>query len=257
MTFPVVFHIFGLSVPSHEVCELAAYIVGVQLFLSRQKRDVAARGGNPAAAFWTIAACVLGAMIGSKLLAWIEMSPEDVQQVQNWRDLLGGKTIVGGLLGGWIGVELAKIYFGIRDRTGDVYVAPLAIGIAIGRVGCFLTGLPDHTYGIATRLPWGVDFGDGIRRHPTQLYEIAFALLWGGVVWIRSRWPYVRGDLFRLFMLGYFSFRLLVEFIKPVYRPDGLSAIQWACIVGIGMSLYGLGVKPAQSPVEEVSHVHA
>jgi phosphatidylglycerol---prolipoprotein diacylglyceryl transferase len=254
MTFPVVFHIFGRPLAAHEVCELAAYVVGVQIYVILHRRDERAAGTTGRSA-WLIVWCALGAMIGAKVLAWLEMSPDDISQVTRWSDLIGGKTIVGGLLGGWIAVELAKKYFQITERTGDGYVPSLVLGIAIGRVGCFLEGLPDHTYGIATRLPWGVDFGDGVHRHPTQLYEIAFALFWGAVVWIRARWPHARGNLFRLFMLGYFTFRLFVEFIKPTYRPDGLSAIQWACVVGIGLSAYGLMVKPARLAAPEVQHV--
>src|SRR5205085_9041870 len=103
----------------------------------------------------------------------------------------------------------------------------------IGRVGCFLTGLPDHTYGVHTSLPWAVDFGDG-PRHPTQLYEIAFLLLLGFVLALRARRPFASGELFRLFMLGYLSFRFLVEFIKPRHTVPylGVSAIQIACAVG-------------------------
>ena len=69
-----------------------------------------------------------------------------------------------------------KRYIGLRTSTGDLYAIPLALGIAIGRIGCFLTGLSDNTYGTATNLPWAINFGDGIPRHPTQLYEIAFLL---------------------------------------------------------------------------------
>jgi phosphatidylglycerol:prolipoprotein diacylglycerol transferase len=90
---------------------------------------------------------------------------------------MGGKTIVGALIGGLITVELMKRYIGLRTSTGDLYAIPLAVGIAIGRIGCFLTGLSDNTYGTASNLPWAIDFGDGIPRHPTQLYEIAFLLL--------------------------------------------------------------------------------
>jgi len=57
-------------------------------------------------------------------------------------------------------------------------------------------------------LPWGVNFGDGIPRHPTQLYEVLFALTLGVFLWRRSKQPHTEGDLFRLFMVGYFSFRL-------------------------------------------------
>jgi phosphatidylglycerol:prolipoprotein diacylglycerol transferase len=91
--------------------------------------------------------------------------------------LMGGKTIVGALVFGLIAVELMKRYIGVRQSTGDLYAIPLALGIAIGRIGCFLTGLSDNTYGTPTKLPWAINFGDGIPRHPTQLYEITFLLL--------------------------------------------------------------------------------
>jgi len=107
------------------------------------------------------------------------------------------------------------------------------LGIAIGRIGCFLSGVEDESYGIATRLPWGVDFGDGIARHPTQLYEIIFLSVLGAILWISSRLATTVGDRFRLFMAGYLGFRLLVEFIKPGARVGGLSAIQWVCLAAI------------------------
>jgi phosphatidylglycerol---prolipoprotein diacylglyceryl transferase len=90
---------------------------------------------------------------------------------------MGGKTIVGALIFGLISVELMKRYIGVRRSTGDLYAIPLALGIAIGRIGCFLTGLSDNTYGTPTNLPGAVNFGDGIPRHPTQLYEIIFLLI--------------------------------------------------------------------------------
>lgn len=49
--------------------------------------------------------------------------------------------------------------------------------MAVGRLGCFFAGLPDYTYGVPTDLPWGVNFGDGVPRHPVQLYESAAMLL--------------------------------------------------------------------------------
>jgi len=90
---------------------------------------------------------------------------------------MGGKTIVGALVFGLIAVELFKRYIGLHQSTGDLYTIPLALGIAIGRIGCFLTGLSDNTYGTPAKLPWAIDFGDGIPRHPTQLYEIILLLL--------------------------------------------------------------------------------
>ena len=137
---------------------------------------------------WIIVGCILGALAGSKGLSLLESLPEYRQQWNVTHDPVswfGGKTMVGGLLGGWAGVEIAKKILRVAHSTGDLFVFPLIVGMCLGRVGCFLTGLPDHTYGNATSLPWGVDFGDG-PRHPTQLYEIAFLLLLGFALIFRA-----------------------------------------------------------------------
>jgi prolipoprotein diacylglyceryltransferase len=178
-----------------------------------------------------VAAAALGAAIGARALYLLECPGETLARLEDIAFLLGGKTIVGALAGGWLAVEGAKKLLGIEGRTGDLFAIPLAVAIAIGRVGCFLTGLADHTSGVATTLPWGVDFGDGVRRHPTQLYEIAF-LIGLVLLLVRVRRRGVReGDLFRGFAAGYFAFRLAVDFWKPAAcRGFGLSAIQWTCI---------------------------
>src|SRR4051812_2008111 len=82
-------------------------------------------------------------------------------------------SIVGALVGAIAGVETYKAFRGVRGSTGGVFVASFALGAVIGRLGCFFSGLVDDTYGAPTRLPWAVDLGDGIPRHPVQLYESA------------------------------------------------------------------------------------
>jgi prolipoprotein diacylglyceryltransferase len=197
---------------------------------------------------WIIVGCVFGALFGSKILAWIESAPDYWSHRDNLGSWLGGKTIVGGLLGGWIGVEIAKKILGVKQSTGDAFVFPLIAGIAIGRVGCFLTGLADHTHGVHTNLPWAVDFGDG-PRHPTQIYEIVFLVLLGVALFIRSRHPRRSGELFRLFIFGYMSFRFLVEFIKPRFNPYlRLSAIQIAALIAVIFCVHWLKSRePVQS----------
>jgi prolipoprotein diacylglyceryltransferase len=123
-----------------------------------------------------IAAAVAGAALGSKFLFWLEDPQLTWHHLHDPAYLVGGKTIVGALAFGLVSVELTKRYIGLRTSTGDLYAIPLALGIAIGRLGCFLTGLSDNTYGTPTNLPWAVNFGDGIPRHPTQIYEIIFLL---------------------------------------------------------------------------------
>jgi prolipoprotein diacylglyceryltransferase len=213
----------------HTVFDLLAYGIGFRLFLWQRRRfgdtiDTRAR--------WTVvAAAILGAAIGSKLFFWLEDPAETLAHWNNPIFLLGGKTIVGGLIGGLIAVEFEKHRIGITRRTGDLFAMPLAAGIAIGRIGCFLSGLPDRTYGSLSNLPWAVDFGDGIPRHPTQLYEsIAMAIV--AVVLARlTRRPHREGDVFKLFMTTYFALRLAVDTIKPEVRiVFGLSSLQIASV---------------------------
>jgi len=238
MTFPVYFHIFGHAIHAHLVMELLGYTAGSQLYFFLRKRwKTVQRAALPLEAnLWVIVGGVFGALAASKGLALVESLPEYHAQWTAAHDPLvwfGGKTIVGGLLGAWAGVEIAKKVQRISHSTGDLFVFPLIIGMCLGRVGCFLTGLPDHTYGNFTTLPWAVDFGDG-PRHPTQLYEIVFLLLLGIALLLRTRRPFPNGRLFRLFLAGYLLFRLAIEFIKPVYTPClGLSAIQVSCVVGL------------------------
>jgi phosphatidylglycerol---prolipoprotein diacylglyceryl transferase len=176
-----------------------------------------------------ITAAVAGAAIGSRILFWFE---DPRLTAAHWHDaiyLMSGKTIVGGLIGGLIAVEWVKRIIGEKVSTGDLFAAPIALGLAIGRIGCFLGGLPDNTYGTPTSLPWGVDFGDGVPRHPTQLYESVFALgLFLFLLRMMNR-PHRNGDVFKMFMVAYISWRLAVDFWKPGIRIAGLSGIQWAC----------------------------
>jgi phosphatidylglycerol---prolipoprotein diacylglyceryl transferase len=187
-----------------------------------------------------IAAAAVGALVGARALGLLEQAP---RMGLHWSEVLqpGGKTIVGGLLGGWLGVEIVKWMTGVRSRTGDLFALPLCVGIAIGRVGCFFAGLADDTYGTATTLPWGVDFGDGVRRHPTQLYEFVFLMMLAGVLW---RWErkanakhrkgfYAQGQVFRGFIAAYLGWRLVIDFLKPQPTVGGMNWIQWACVAGL------------------------
>lgn len=229
MSFPVVIPLGPFAVPAHPVFETLAYTVGFQVY-----RRLRARQGDRVddqGRLWVIAAAIVGAAVGAKALCWF-VDPELTRQHlgQPMFFLAGGKTIVGGLAGGLVGVELAKKRLGITRSTGDLFAMPLALGIAIGRIGCFLTGLPDRTYGLPTALPWGVDFGDGLPRHPTQLYESSFLFGLAAYLAWRGARPYPEGALFRRFMVGYMGFRLVVEGLKPGVPLGPLTAIQWVCL---------------------------
>ncbi len=229
MQFPVYLWLGPLPIHPHLLFDLLAYLVGARLY-----GLLKARGADPLATvdrWWVVAAGFVGAAVGAKVLAWLDHPSLLLAAWTAPLDLLGGKTVVGALIGALVAVEWTKRRIGITRATGDLFALPLTVGIAVGRFGCFLTGLDDHTHGLPAQLAWAIDFGDGIPRHPAQLYEIAFLLL--GLLplllWFRRR-PHREGDLFKLFMVGYLGFRLGLEFLKPGEPIAGLSAIQWACL---------------------------
>lgn len=279
MQFPAYIEVLGLRIHPHPVFELAGYAASFAVYaLVRKRFPRAVAGGN--APLWIAVGALAGALLGAKLLGFLEwmgnmpeFSPGGLQGVGGTSEghedhhlfsLLGGKTVVGGLLGGWAGVEIAKRILGVRHSTGDVYVFPLIAGMAVGRVGCFLTGLEDMTHGVASDVPWAVDFGDGVPRHPCQVYDIVFLVVTAVVLlgfWrrytiartggsgnhssasqisgshgarneaISAAWP--NGLLFRLFFGLYFGYRFGIEFLKPRYEQLGpLSAIQVASLAG-------------------------
>lgn len=218
----------------HPVMETLAYASGFAVFqwLRGRHGDVVAEPQR-----WTVlAAATVGALMGSRLLGIAEQWPTVIEAWRSGRilELLlspGGKTIAGGLLGGWLGVGVVKKLSGLQQRTGDLLVLPLCVGIAVGRVGCLLAGLADDTYGKPTTLPWAVNLGDGIGRHPVQVYEIFFLTLVGIAI---SRTPKLRdGARFRIFMGSYLGWRLVIDFWKPQPLIGGLNMIQWSCLAGI------------------------
>jgi phosphatidylglycerol:prolipoprotein diacylglycerol transferase len=169
-----------------------------------------------------------GAMIGAKLpfalTDWAGL-------VSGAAWLLDGKTILLGIVGGYFGVELAKWTMDIRVKTGDTFAVPVAVGVAIGRVACFVGGC---CYGTPTTLPWGICFqrsGDSLPRHPTQLYEAAFHLAMAAVLFALQRQGVFRGQLIKLYILVYLAYRFLTEFIRPEPRMLlGMTGYQWTAI---------------------------
>jgi phosphatidylglycerol---prolipoprotein diacylglyceryl transferase len=158
----------------------------------------------------------VGAFVGSTLGAKLLELLINVDHIETRNDLtiflLSGRTIVGGLIGGTIGVWITKRILNIQVKRGNLFAPAIAIGVAIGRIGCFFNGC---CYGKPSNLPWAVNFGDGISRHPTQLYESFFMLFMFWVIQFRIKKETVApGYLFKLLMIAYFVYRFFVEFIR-------------------------------------------
>ena len=226
----------------HYAFEWAGVIAGLLLFRHIRRRQQAGSLLGPGS-FALIVGSLLGAALGNKLAFWIENPHLWREHAHGMDALLGGQSVVGALLGGWIGVEVAKRITGISRRTGDDFVCPILLGLAIGRIGCFLAGVHDGTHGLPTDMPWGLDLGDGIPRHPTALYEAlaAAAALLTAPRW-QARLSGTAGLSFRVFLLGYLAWRLMIDFLKPVSFAYvfGWSGLQWICALGAGVLVLGL-----------------
>lgn len=219
----------------HGFFEMLALGVGTAFYRYLRRRDASASVLH-GPEFAVAAGCIFGAALGNKAVFWIEM-PHLLAQYWNTPTVwLGGQSMVGGLLGGLIGVEIAKKMDGVQRSTGDAFVFPILLGLIIGRIGCFLAGLADGTFGNPSDLPWAIDFGDGIPRHPTQLYEIAFAGgLWAILQRLQPQLADRPGLLFKVLLVAYLLWRLAVDALKPVpfAYPLGWSGIQWVCLLAL------------------------
>ncbi|MEN9524111.1 MAG: hypothetical protein RL536_180 [Candidatus Parcubacteria bacterium] len=236
MDFPINFHIGSITILSHPFFQFLAFTFGYWYYRYLQKR-------KPTAPFseemhWSILiGMIIGAFIGSRLVAALE-DPALFIHSASWLYYVGSQTVLGGLIGGIIGVEISKKIIGLKRKTGDVFVFPIMLAIMIGRIGCLMTGVTDGTVGLPSNLPWAFDQGDGIARHPTSAYEILFILLLFFTLKYLSSPKFSKylqeGDLFRFFIIGYGLFRLFIEFIKPIHVLFlGLSSIQLVSLVAV------------------------
>ena len=205
---PILFHVGPLAVPSHGALILLGVLAATAVF----RREALRRGvWGDELILWIVAGTLLAGAVGAKLATL----PHYVQATgdASLAGILarGGRSVLGGLAGAYVGAVLAKRAVGYERRTGDLFAPAVALGMAIGRVGCLLAEPP----GTPTSLPWGVRWtADGVARHPSFVYEIAFHL--AAFVALRRLRPRVRveGDLFKLYLLGYALFRFAVEFVR-------------------------------------------
>jgi phosphatidylglycerol:prolipoprotein diacylglycerol transferase len=234
--FPILFRIGTFEVTSFGALVATAALVGIWLFGRELEKSGLSKSGTDAALVG-----VIGGFIGAKVLWTIEFSAGNAVT-----DLLfsrGGFSWFGGLIGG-VGSGLWMLH-----RQGVPLVPALsaatpalAVGHAIGRIGCFLVG---DDYGRPSNLPWAVAFPEGLPPtsvpvHPTQLYE---ALPLAGVAWALITWR--RRGMSDLDVLGRYlvlagSIRFAIEFIRinrRIVGPLTLAHLIALALVSIGLTL--------------------
>jgi len=218
---PILFHVGGLAVPTHETFVFFGVVAAAFVFLHEAKR----RGVVDERMLWIVAGTLLTGAVGAKVAtAWRYVAVTGDHSLDGIL-LRGGRSILGGLAGAYLGAILTKRLVGYERKTGDLFAPAVALGMAIGRWGCFLS----EQVGTPTTLPWGLRLdaatlasipncaycAPGVALHPSFLYEIAFHAAMFGVLWWVLR-PRVRveGDLFKIYLLAYALFRFLVEFVR-------------------------------------------
>lgn len=180
---------------------------------------------------------LIGATFAAKLPFILGADPS-AGVVAAW--LSDGKTILWGLAGGYIGVEVAKWALHVIVATGDTFVIPIAVAVAIGRLGCFLYGC---CYGVGTNQAWGIRFplapdAGSLLRHPAQLYEMLFHLCFAVFAAFiltgasnQARLRSLRGNWMPLYLIAYSAFRFISEFWRPENRDSiGFTFYQWSSV---------------------------
>jgi prolipoprotein diacylglyceryltransferase len=254
--FPTLFHVKGLPVDTHAAfIALGLATAAVFLFLESRRR---ARF-SPQLVIVAIGS-LAAAGISSRLGTGIRYLATEPDPTTSGLLVEAGRSLLGGLVGAYIGVEVTKRLVGITESTGDLFAPGVALGLAVGRVGCFLT----EQLGTPTQLPWAMTMNQaGVERgllcldcgqcpscnpattfHPSFLYEIAFHAAAFVVLRRKRDDPAWRDKLLRRYLVAYASFRFLVEFVRGnVEFLFGLTGSQIFILCTTALSLGFLAVK--------------
>ena len=201
---------------THDVFVALGLAVAGLVFAAEVRR----RGRRDERLWYLVAGVLVGGALFGRLGTWLQHLDlrRNASPLEHW--LYGNRSILSGLLGAYLGALLAKRLVGYAARTGDLFAPAVALGMAVGRVGCLLSELP----GTPTGLPWGVTLGPaeaaavgapaGVPLHPSFAYEIAFQLLaLAALLRLRDRFA-AAGELLSLYLVAYAVFRFGVEFVR-------------------------------------------
>ncbi|MBX3062900.1 MAG: prolipoprotein diacylglyceryl transferase [Anaerolineae bacterium] len=244
---PILYENGPVIIYTHDFFTVIGLLVGLALYYHElHKRDMLEWR-----IFWISIAAVFGAGVGCRLLtAW-----EHPAYYSTFDDVPfsyfvahSGKTIIGGIVGGYVGIVLSKRYLHYTKSTGDCYAAAIALATAIGRIGCFLSELP---LGKPTDLPWGMTVSaDAISQfqycpyctqpmHPSMVYEIIFNLIAFALILRLRHRVIVQGETLKIYLLAAGIFRFFVEFVRGnTEQLWGLTGPQVVLIPCLALLIY-------------------
>jgi prolipoprotein diacylglyceryltransferase len=215
--YPTLAPFLGVPVPTHGFFVALGVLAAAGVFVLEARR----RGQTDERILYVVLGALVGGAIFMRLGTWLQHVDlrENASLVEHW--LHGNRSILGGLVGAWLGVHVAKRVVGYRQRTGDLFAPAVALGMAVGRVGCLLTELPGTPTGSSYGVTLDASTADllgaptGVALHPSFVYEIvfhalAFVLLW---FWLRHRLT-APGETLTFYLAAYGVFRFLVEYVR-------------------------------------------
>jgi prolipoprotein diacylglyceryl transferase len=245
-------HLGPLTIPTFGLMVATAMLVSAYILQADFNRHRAqfiksgyAKGGGPAShndeGFLIIGVAGLAGLIGARLYHVLE-SPRELFADPSLLISRFGFAWFGGFLGGFLALVILAKRFRIPVLAFlDVCSPAAAVGYAIGRIGCLLSG--DGDYGIPTTLPWGMSFPNGVvpttaRVHPTPIYEFIVWLAIAAFLWHMGtkslRGPKAAGEIFCNYLILTGVARFLVEFIRVNPRSFlGMSNAQAASLASI------------------------
>lgn len=243
---PVLFSIGQYGVSSYMVFMLLALATGFAVYAVEAARNKSVSEHT----LIILLSALAGGALGAKLPILVLHARELAERFPDLSLLMSGRSVVGGLLGGALAVYAVKRRLGIRERKGNLFAPAIAAGVAVGRIGCFLRGC---CAGTPTGLPWGIDFGDGVARHPTQLYEALFMLALFALLFESRKRVSHPAVLLWVLMVSYFSFRFAVEFIRTEQVVAlGLTLFQWISLLAVviyARKLVGIRTRAREGPI--------
>lgn len=243
--YPELFHVGGFVVTSFGAMVAVGALVGLWIF-SRELQNANLPSSAVDAAIYGI----IGGFLGAKLLYVFEHLGEE--PLASLLFARGGLSWFGGVAGG-IGAGVVTIVARGLPIVPVLSAATpaLAVGHAIGRIGCFLVG---DDYGSPSNLPWAVAFPRGLPPtdvpvHPTQIYELVLLLPLAWVLMRMRRRRVPDRAVLGTYMVAAGAIRFLVEWFRVDRRVAlDMSVAHWASLLLILIGIIVLYVRRAATP---------
>ncbi len=238
--FPVIIRIGPLTIHTYGLMIATAFLLGLWLALRQAAREGLPKEKITDLGFYALFSGIIGARVLFIATNWPHFSGHPVEMIKIWE---GGLVFYGGVIFALPTVLWYAKKQGLKLwQTIDVWAPSIAVGHALGRLGCFCAGC---CYGKPTDLPWAVTFSNpeslailGVPLHPTQLYESAAELLNFAILLLIRKRKTFHGQVFWMYVLNYSIIRALIEvfrgdiergFVMPgISTSQGISIVMFA-----------------------------